>query len=109
MGHADGAYSLFTIGKAFIDVLNPMRISQCANGIEEIDPVFDDVGGCLVIVPLRNPSRILRITRISCQCCRSEADGTDIVRVRRPLAHSAKQPGPLPDEARQHRRAHDSR
>ena len=108
MGHADGAYSLFAIGKAFIDILEPTPIGQCANGTEESIPCLTMLAAALSS-PTRNPSRILRIARIWRQCRRSEGDGIDIVRVRRPLAHSAKLAGPPPDKVRQHGHAHDRR
>src|SRR5580693_9388485 len=41
--HADGVYPLLTIGETVVDILDPDRIEQRADRVEEIDPMFGHI------------------------------------------------------------------
>jgi hypothetical protein len=49
--HTNGAGTFLVIGETIIDILNPVRVGQRANGINEVDPMLDQVGRGFRVVP----------------------------------------------------------
>src|SRR5216683_6957278 len=51
LGHPYHLKSLLAISEARIDILKPIRIFECADGIAEVDAVITKIRGCLAVVP----------------------------------------------------------